>query len=110
MHFEYASKKLQKQLQSDADMVKAYGDRTKRLKMRLGVLKNARNLAEVPKEPPTRCHLLTGKDAGCYAVDVTGNWRLVFEPVWPPDDQAAREQVELTKVTAIRIVAVKDYH
>jgi proteic killer suppression protein len=110
MHFEYATRKLRKQLESDAEMVKAYGDRAKRLKMRLGVLKNAHTLADVPCEPPPRCHPLTGKDAGNFAVDVTGNWRLVFEPLWPPDDELAREEGDLRKVTAIRIIEVVDYH
>ncbi|MCC6864099.1 MAG: type II toxin-antitoxin system RelE/ParE family toxin [Rhodobacteraceae bacterium] len=110
MHFEYANKKLKKRLEVETKMIAAYGDRAKRLKMRLGVLQNAQNLAEVPSEPPTRCHPLKGKDTGRFAVDVNENWRLIFEPIWPSDDEFAREQVNLKKVTKIRIIGVIDYH
>jgi plasmid maintenance system killer protein len=110
MHIEFASNKLKRQMESAAAMQKAYGDRAKRLKMRLGVLKNAACLAEVPTDPPPRCHPLKGEHQGCYAVDVSGNWRLIFEPIIAQSREAKSTEVNPSEVTAIRILDVVDYH
>lgn len=110
MHIEFASNKLKRQMGSAAAMQKAYGDRAKRLMMRLGVLKNAACLADVPTDPPPRCHPLKGDFQGCYAVDVSGNWRLIFEPIVAPNSEAESTELNTSEVTAIRILDVVDYH
>ncbi|NOC84530.1 type II toxin-antitoxin system RelE/ParE family toxin [Ruegeria sp. HKCCD6428] len=110
MHIEFSSSKLKRQLGSAAAMQKAYGNRAKRLQMRLGVLKSAACLADVPTDPPPRCHPLSGEYDGCYAVDVTGNWRLIFEPVSLSDNNGKSTAINLAEVTAIKILDVVDYH
>lgn len=110
MHIDFASNKLKRQLESASAMQKAYGDRAKRLKMRLGVLEAAACLADVPTDPPPRCHPLKGEYEGCYAVDVSGNWRLIFEPLLAPNGDAKSAQTNTAEVTAIRILDVVDYH
>lgn len=110
MHIEFTSSKLKRQMESVKAMQKAYGDRAKRLQMRLGVLKRAACLADVPIDPPTRCHALKGEFDGCYAVDVSGNWRLIFEPIVPSGGEAKGAEIDLAEVTAIRILRVVDYH
>jgi proteic killer suppression protein len=110
MHIEFASNKLKRQMGSEAAMQKAYGDRANRLKLRLGVLKNAMCLADVPTDPPPRCHALKGDYSGSYAVDISGNWRLIFEPILAPSGDAENTQPNPSEVTAIRILGVIDYH
>lgn len=110
MHIEFASNKLGRQMESEAALRKAFGSRAKRLQMRLGVLKNAACLADVPTDPPPRCHPLKGEYEGCYAVDVSGNWRLIFEPILAPPSDGKSTEVNLAEVTAIRILDVVDYH
>jgi proteic killer suppression protein len=110
MRILFASRKLKRQFSDEAALVKAFGERARGLMKRIDVLKAAKTLDDVPTTPPHRRHALSGKWAGHYAVDVTGNWRLIFRPASQggpggkasPDDPAA--------VTAIEIVAVVDYH
>ena len=110
MDILFASRKLEKQLSDEMRIRRAFGDRGRRLMMRLDVLKAASCLADVPYTPPIRRHALSGKWAGHYAVDITANWRLIFRPLASsssadpggPDDPAA--------ITTIEVVAIEDYH
>jgi proteic killer suppression protein len=105
MEFSFKGK-LKKQLRSDREMRKAFGnDRVKALQRRLGVLANARTLADVPVDPPPRCHQLKGKRKGQFAVVLVGNWRLVFEP-----DPPVKGHVNLAEVRKICLLEVVDYH
>jgi proteic killer suppression protein len=91
-------------------MQKAYGERAKRLMLRLDFLATAACLADVPSTPPTRRHELSGKRIGEFVVDVTGNWRLVFRPEHDPIPRTADGGIDLNAVTAIEIVSIEDYH
>lgn len=105
MDFSFRGK-LKKQLSSEREMLKAFGqERAKPLKLRLGVLAKAKSLADVPVDPPPRCHQLKGKRKGQFAVVLTGNWRLVFEP-----DPPVKGHVNLVEVKKIRLLEVVDYH
>jgi proteic killer suppression protein len=105
MDFSFKGK-LKKQLSSEKEMLKAFGqERAKPLKLRLGVLAKANTLADVPVDPPPRCHQLKGKWKGQFAVVLIGNWRLVFEP-----DPPVKGHVNLADVKKIRLLEVVDYH
>lgn len=105
MDFSFKGR-LKKQLSSEKEMLKAFGrERAKPLKLRLGVLARARTLADVPIDPPLRCHQLRGKRKGQFAVVLTGNWRLVFEP-----DPPVKGHVNLAEVRKVRLLEVVDYH
>lgn len=110
MIISFASNKLEKQLSDEAQIRRAFGDRGRRLMMRLDLLRAAPCLADVPHTPPTRRHALSGPRSGHYAVDITGNWRLIFRPVAasPPADPGGAS--DLAGITAIEIVAIEDYH
>ena len=98
--------KLRKQLSSEKELVRAFGQvRAKPLKMRLSVLSKAKTLADVPVDPPPRCHPLKGQRKGQFAVVLIANWRLVFEP-----DPPVRGHVDRHKVEKIRLLEVVDYH
>lgn len=110
MKIDFASSKLRRQLESEKEMKKAFGDRANRLKMRMAVLEQAENLGEIPTDPPDRCHQLDGDWAGCFSVVVNGNWRLVFEPNQDPIPILDNGGIDRAAVVAIRILAVVDYH
>ncbi|MGE3474512.1 MAG: type II toxin-antitoxin system RelE/ParE family toxin [Rhodospirillaceae bacterium] len=110
MEISFASRKLERDLSSHSAMQKAYGDRTQRLMRRLDLLRAAPCLADVPKEPPSRCHELTGSWSDHFAVDVTHTWRLVFRPAREPVPRTSDGGIDLNQVTAVQIVAVEDYH
>lgn len=110
MDFSFANTRLKRQLSDAKEMLKAFGDRAKRLKLRLDFLKAAPTLADVPEAPPTRRHQLSGNWAGHYAVDVTANNRLIFRPANEPVPRKEDGGIDLTRVTAIEFAAVEDYH
>ena len=110
MKIEFATNKLAKILSSQKEMLKAYGSiRAKKLMIRLKVLESAYNIAEVPKTPPDRCHLLKGNYKGHFAVDLDHPFRLIFKPkdLVP---LLADGGIDLKQVTSIVIVSVEDYH
>lgn len=77
---------------------------------RLAVLDAADCLADVPCEPPDRCHALIGQRKGQYAVDAQHPFRIIFRPADDPlplDDDGS---LDLQRVTSIEILDVKDYH
>jgi proteic killer suppression protein len=110
MDISFASRKLQRRLSDEAQIMKGFGDRGRRLMRRLDVLRTASCLADVPHVPPIRRHALSGDWAGHFAVDITGNWRLIFRPLSGATPATRGGAVDLATVTAIEIVAIKDYH
>jgi proteic killer suppression protein len=110
MELDFSSKKLRRQMSSGAEMQKAFGQLTKPLQLRLGVLVNAGSLADVPRNPPERCHQLVGQRAGTFAVVLKDNWRLIFHPDHDPVPLAEDGGIDLASVTAILIEGVEDYH
>lgn len=110
MKIDFADGKLRRQLESDKELSRAFGDRASRLRRRMAVLDQANNLSEVPTDTPDRCHQLDGEWAGCFAVAITGNWRLIFEPDHNPVPIRNDGGIDRAAVVAIRIRAIVDYH
>ncbi len=85
MDIAYNSKKMSKIFNSERTLIREYGtERARKIRMRRNFLRAAVNLAQVPVSPPTRRHELKGDRKGQFAVDLTGNYRLVFEPNCDP--------------------------
>lgn len=111
MDIQFSSAKLERIFNSDRQLLKEYGrERAGKIRLRMSVLKSAKNLAEVPKKRPDRCHGLQGDRAGQYTVDLNNPFRLVFEPVGTPSGKKAHDPITESAVTAIRILKVEDYH
>jgi toxin HigB-1 len=110
MELSFATNKLARELADERALRRAYGERAKRLKLRVDLLAAAACLDDIPPVPPTRRHELTGEWAGYFAVDVTGNWRLIFRPSHDPPPRRGDGGLDLKAITAIEIVAVEDYH
>jgi proteic killer suppression protein len=107
----FKSNKLAKVLNEEARLKKEYGAKNgKQIRLRLAVLAAAPTLADVPTQPPDRCHQLKADRKGCFAVDAEHPFRIVFEPNHDPMPLKEDGGVDLRKVTAITILEIVDYH
>lgn len=59
---------------------------------------------------PGRCHALTGDLRGQFALDLDGPYRLIFEPAHDPLPVDGNGALDWSRVTAIRILRIGDYH
>jgi len=106
----FPSDRLRNLFNSQKDLQKKYGEAGfKCIRRRLADLRAAANL-EVMRPLPGRCKELTGDRAGQLSMNLHGGFRLIFEPANEPVPVKADGGLDWTKVTAIRILEVKDYH
>ncbi|NGZ43688.1 killer suppression protein HigA [Cytophagaceae bacterium 50C-KIRBA] len=110
MEILYKSRKLEKQLTDPKEMAKSFGHLARQLNQRLKDLAAAENLAVMRALPAARCHELTGDRKGELAVNVSTNYRLIFEPNHEPIPQKADGGLDWGNVTRIRIIDIEDYH
>lgn len=107
----FRNRGLAKDFTSDRSLTRVYGQRMARtIANRLAVLANATSLAQVPTGPPERCHLLGQDRQGQYAVDLVQPYRLIFKPNHDPIPMCAGGGIDVSRVTAITIIEVTDYH
>jgi toxin HigB-1 len=107
----FANRKLEKNFNSAALLLRAYGDRMSvAIMRRMAVLDAAVNLSQVPTTKPDRRHQLSANLKGQFAVDLIHPYRLLFEPYHDPVPENDDGGIELTQVTAITIIDVIDYH
>lgn len=81
----------------------------RRLYQRLDDLAAAGTLAEM-FFLPGRFHPLTGDRAGQFALDLDHPNRLILEPDHNPIPRKKDGGIDVAAVTAVRIIAVEDYH
>ncbi|MDA8407518.1 MAG: type II toxin-antitoxin system RelE/ParE family toxin [Deltaproteobacteria bacterium] len=111
MDIIFKTTKMAKIFNSLKLLIKEYGpDKAKKIKMRRDFLEAAENLGQVPALRPHHRHELTGNRKGLFAVDLTGNYRLVFAPNHDPLPKRDDGGLDLEHITAIKILAVEDYH
>lgn len=110
MEIAYKSVKLGKTLTDPSKTSKEYGTRAKKIIQRLREIESSANLSVLMKLPAANCHQLSGDRAGEFAVDISGNWRIIFginqEPMPKKDDGG----INTDKVTYVKILEIKDYH
>lgn len=110
MRISFATTKLKRSMESEAALKRDYGTRASAIKRRLDVLESAPCLNDVPRTPPDRCHELGNNRSGKFAVDVSGNYRLIFEPGNDPVPLKEDGGIDLRAVNMITILGVEDYH
>lgn len=110
MDLTVRGKRLCKQLTDPKEMAKAFGDRAQHIRLRLGVLRQAKSLSDVPTGSPDYRHMLTGDRKGQFSVTIKDNWRIVFVPDHDPVPSLPDGGVDVASVTAVEIVEVVDYH
>ncbi len=91
-------------------MVKSFGQLARKVNQRLKELTAADNLAIMSTLPASKCHELTGTRKGELSVEVSGNYRLIFEPNHNPIPQKDDGGLHWEKVTKIQIIEIEDYH
>lgn len=88
-------------------MTKEFGkDRARRIMARLDEFDAAKNLAQIPSDSPPRCHKLQGNLQGEFAVDVSGNCRMIFEGY----DKNNVISTKKTEIVTVQIISIEDYH
>jgi len=107
----FRNKILKKAFNSQKELKKQFGSEKARLIMRrMAVLRASPVLAEVPHKKPERRHELSGKRSGQFAVDLKHPFRLIFKPDHEPLPRKDDGGLDLTQITAIKILGVEDYH
>lgn len=113
MEIEFRTKKLTKLANKFSKLQSQYGQNAKKIYLRLQQLEAADSLAIYEKlDPLARLHKLTGDRDGQYAVDVSGNCRLIFEIANNPIPRKEGErEVARDRVTKIKVLELsEDYH
>lgn len=110
MEISYKNRKLEKQLTDPKEMFKSFGQLARKVNQRLKDLADVDNLAVMRNIPAARCHELTGNRKGELAVDVSGNYRMIFEPNHDPLPMKDDGGLNWEEVTKIRINEIEDYH
>lgn len=70
----------------------------------------AENLFVLSKLPQTGCHALHGDREGALAAYLVHPFRLVFAPDHEPLPKTPDGGLDWTRVTAVKILRVEDYH
>ncbi len=81
-----------------------------KLKQRLMELAAADTLSVISHLPPSRCHELTGKEAGVFSVDLEHPLRLLFISADEPVPRHEDGGIDRTQVKEIEIIGIKDTH
>lgn len=82
MNIVFASRKLQRAFEGHQEAVRRWGERIGiKFVQRIVTLQSARRFEELYTLKSLRVHQLKGGRKGEYAIDLTGNWRLIIEPV-----------------------------
>lgn len=82
----------------------------KKIRQKIKEFGAATNLGQISTLPPLRCHELKNNRAGQFAVVVSANMRIIFEPHHDPVPLLPDGGVDKSRVTGIRILEVTDYH
>jgi plasmid maintenance system killer protein len=99
--------KLHKIITDDRLLQKTYGkQRAEKFKQRRVELLDAKDLTQISTVPPPRLHSLHGDREGQFAIDITANFRLVFEAY----DKNKEQTVDKTKAVSIVVMGIEDYH
>jgi proteic killer suppression protein len=107
----FQSRKMAKEFNEQTQLVRRHGPRrAKLIRRRLDELRAAETLEVMRTIPGARCHELHQNLAGKLAVNLDQPYRLIFEPAHDPMPAKDDGGLDWTRVTAIRILSVEDYH
>lgn len=103
----FGDRKVQRACEDARLCAKRFGQLAASVQRRLVQLRAAEVLGDVAIGNP---HPLSGNRSGQFAVTISKNYRLVFEPAVDPLPLTEDGDLDLTRVTRIRILEVDDYH
>jgi len=106
----YQSNRLRKSLTEAKEIQKEFGTMAKKVSQRMKELIASENLEVLKSIPAANCHELKGNRKGEFAVDISGNHRIIFvldhEPVLVKEDHS----LDCIRITDIEILRTEDYH
>jgi len=106
----FRDERLQRRCNQEKERRRAWGtERAKQIGKRLDDLHAAPDL-EAMRHSAGRCEELTGDRTGQLSLRIDANYRLLFEPANDPVPRRTDGGLDWSKVTAIRILGVEDYH
>lgn len=110
MNVSFKNKKLEKSLTISSEIIKTYGIRAKKVKQRMDEIRASADVSVLMQIPAANCHELKGSLKGTFAVDISGNWRLLFEPDCHPVPEKSDGSMDYSQIQSIKILEIKDYH
>jgi len=110
MKIEYKKNKLEKQLSIASEIKKTFGVNAKRVASRLDDIISSPNLKVLIQIPAANCHPLSGDRKGEWALDISANYRLIFEIAHNPVPRTEDGSINTLLVTDICILEIVDYH
>jgi plasmid maintenance system killer protein len=111
MNITYKRNKLAKTVAYPKDIIKNYGTRAKLVNQRLQELRSAATLEVMRTISKANCHELSGNRKGAFAVDISANHRIIFEPDHDPLPTKVDGGIDWAQVTNILILEIgEDYH
>lgn len=111
MKLVYKNRKLEKSVATLSAIGANYGTRAKLVNQRKNELQAASTLETMRSIPAANCHDLKGNLKGQFAVDISGNHRIIFEPNHDPVPTNDDGSLDWKQVTVILILAIgEDYH
>ena len=111
MQINFKTKKLQKTVADLLAMKKNYGAMAKTINIRLNELKHTSCLENMKLLPHTNCHKLIGNYEGKFAISISVNHRIIFEPANNPLPCKDDGGLDLSKIDKITILEIGiDYH
>ena len=111
MEIYYQNFQLQGLCNSDKELKRKFGlANAKHIKRRLVQLRVFANLGDLLGSRLASCHQLTKDRAGQFAVNLSGGFRLVFDPADDPILLNPDGSIDAKNVAKIRILEIIDYH
>ena len=77
---------------------------------RLEEIRASEDLAVLMTLPNARCHLLKGRRAGQFGLNLEHPYRLIIEPANNPLPTQPDGGIATEQVTIVRVIEIKDYH
>jgi plasmid maintenance system killer protein len=110
VNIQFADQKFAKEVNDTRLLQRRHGlQRAKLIRRRLDELRAAQTLDEIRSLPAARCHELHGNRTGQLAVNLDQPYRLILTPT-PPIPTKPDGGLDWTRVTAIIVLAIEDYH
>jgi plasmid maintenance system killer protein len=107
----FQDRKLEKVCNDQSLLVRKHGSlRAKLIRRRLDEFRAAETLEVMRSLPQVRCHELKGDREGTLAVDLDHPYRLIFKVANDPAPRKSDGGLNWREVTAIKVLAVEDYH
>ncbi|MCX6221044.1 MAG: killer suppression protein HigA [Bacteroidia bacterium] len=110
MKISYQSNRLRKSLNEAKEIQKEFGTMAKKVSQRMKELIASDNLEVLKSIPAANCHELKGNRKGEFAVDISGNHRIIFVPDHDPVPVKEDHSLDCIRITDIEILGTEDYH